>query len=104
MTNVTSKEAIVLAYLARHKDIRESEWKELSDTLGGDARNLAGKLREARAEEEKAKLEEAKVNEETKKNKARVGDSKLGQARPKTKAVAARSRPLARRQKALASA
>jgi ubiquitin len=105
MTNVTSKEAIVLAYLARHKDISESEWQELSDTLEGDARDLAEKLREARVEEEKVKLEEAKAKAEAaKKSKAPESDSKRGLARPKTKSVAVQSRSPVRRQKALASA
>jgi uncharacterized membrane protein YukC len=101
MTNVTSKEAIVLAYLARHKDISESEWQELLDSLQGDAHDLAEKLREARTAGEKAKQEEAKAkNDEALKNRERVGAPKPSSSKSKVKAVTAQPR----RQKTLASA
>jgi hypothetical protein len=86
MTNVSSKEAIVLAYLARHHDISEAEWRKLSDSLTGAARELATKLAEAKA------------------NKNQEQDPELNQAPVEEKTTVVRARPVARRSKELASA
>lgn len=44
MTDVDSKEAVVLFYLARHKDIAPGERQRLIATLHGPAQDLAEKL------------------------------------------------------------
>jgi len=44
MTNVTSKEALILAYLARHKDLDAAEREKLIATLSGPAHQLAVEL------------------------------------------------------------
>lgn len=44
MTDVTSKEAVTLAYLARHKDLEVKERKRILSTLNGPAHEVASKL------------------------------------------------------------
>lgn len=119
MTNVTSKEAVVLAYLARHRDISESEWQELVNSLTGEARELAEKLKELKAKveetkakiaEAKAKLEEAQAKEEPRKideeksSKPASRNLSSSPAPHKLKTTMVRTRATVQRQKVLTSA
>ena len=56
MTTVSTKEAAILSYISRHRDIGAAEWETLISSLSAPARDLALQLQKAResAAQEKA--------------------------------------------------